>query len=84
MSISFGKLLLIAFIVWVVWAIVRYRRRVRMLSQVLREARRQAEEAHRGASPQTPVSLEKCPVCGAYVPPDAAPCGREDCPFGRR
>jgi hypothetical protein len=81
LELSIGKILLLALIVWIVWAVVRYRRRVRMLSEVLREARRQAERsADGGQRSQVPVNLQQCSVCGSYVAADAAPCGRKDCP----
>jgi len=84
-GLSIGKFLLLAFIVWIIWMVVRYRRRMRALSEILREAQRQAERAAGGGSnASAPVSLQRCSVCGSYVAADAAPCGRMDCPYGRR
>jgi ABC-type ATPase with predicted acetyltransferase domain len=66
-----------------VWTYFRYRARVRLIRQAFQEMQRQAQEAARQSAPRDPVSLKECPVCGAYIAADAAPCGRPECPQRR-
>jgi hypothetical protein len=79
---SFGKLVVLAIIIVVVWNVFRYARRMEAVSRALKreiDLRRQ-----RAAATTTPRSiaaedLAKCARCGAYVAKGAA-CGRPDCP----
>jgi hypothetical protein len=82
-GLSFGKLVLLILLGLAVWMFFRYRARVRLIRQALREMQRQAEQAAREGAPREPVSLRACPACGSYVSADAAPCGRPDCPQRR-
>lgn len=85
LGLSVGKFLLLVFLGVVVWTIVRFRSRVRAVRDTFAEMQRQAEQAARGNAPSSaPVSLQRCPVCDAYVAADAPPCARKDCPQGRR
>ncbi|HXQ52756.1 MAG TPA: hypothetical protein VN802_16800 [Stellaceae bacterium] len=86
MGLSFGKLVVLALAIAVVWLVFKYRRRS---DEVSRAFRREAEA--RRANPR-PVSssraapaedLVKCDACGAYVSAHAGACGRPDCPWGR-
>lgn len=84
LGMSVGKFLLLVFLGVVIWSILRFRSRVRMVRETFAEMQRQAERATRGATQtQTPVSLNRCPVCEAYVAADAPPCTRANCPQGR-
>jgi hypothetical protein len=84
LGLSVGKFVLLVLIGLVVWMVLRYRSRVRMIREAFREMQRQAEQATRASAPKPPVSLRACTVCGAYVAADAPPCGRADCPQPRR
>jgi hypothetical protein len=85
LGMSVGKFLLLVFVGVVIWSILRFRSRVRMVRATFAEMQRQAERAARGsAQTQVPVSLSRCPVCEAYVAADAPPCSRANCPQGRR
>jgi hypothetical protein len=85
LGLSFGKFLLLVFIGVVIWSILRFRSRVRVVRDTFAEMQRQAERAAGGgAQSQAPVSLSRCPVCDSYVAADAPPCARADCPQGRR
>lgn len=84
LGLSVGKVILLVFLGLVVWMVLRYRARVRIIREAFKEMQRQAEQAARGSAPKPPVSLRACAVCGAYVAADAPPCGRPDCPQGGR
>lgn len=81
---SFGKLLLLAAIIALVWVgarMIAQMNRVRADSAA-RDARRRAT---RGGRPQPGRVVEaadmvRCPVCDVYVPAGAPPCERSDCP----
>jgi hypothetical protein len=84
-GLSFGKFLLLVFLGVVMWSILRFRSRVRVVRETFAEMQRQAERAARGNAPvSAPVSLNRCPVCEAYVATDAPACSRGNCPQGRR
>jgi hypothetical protein len=83
-GLSVGKVILLVLVVLVVWLVLRYRGRVRIIREAFKEMQRQAEQATRDAAPKPPVSLRACTICGAYVAADALTCGRSDCPQGRR
>ncbi|HUK59852.1 MAG TPA: hypothetical protein VLV50_11530 [Stellaceae bacterium] len=84
MGLSFGKLIVLALVVAVVWTVFRYARRVEATARALRrelERRRGGGQAPRSIAAE---DLVKCSVCGAYVAGRAAQsCGRPDCPYGR-
>jgi ABC-type ATPase with predicted acetyltransferase domain len=80
LGLSVGKVILLVFLGLVVWMVLRYRARVRIIRQAFKEMQRQAEQAARGSAPEAAVNLHACTVCGAYVAADARPCGRPDCP----
>jgi len=84
LGLSVGKVILLLLAALVVWMFFRYRARVRLIREAFKEMQRQAEQAARDSAPRPPVSLHACTVCGAYVAADAPPCGRPDCPQGRR
>jgi hypothetical protein len=82
MGMSFGKLVVLAIIIVVVWNVFRYARRMEAVSRALRREldlrRHRARPAPRGIAAE---DLAKCARCGAYVSKGAA-CGRADCPAG--
>ena len=82
-GLSVGKILLLVLLALAVWTYFRYRARVRLVREAFREMQRQAQEATRQSAPREPVSLTSCPVCGAYISADSAPCGRPNCPQRR-
>ena len=83
MGLSFGKLVVLAIVVAIVWTVFRYARRMDATARTLRrelERRRQVPSGR----PAAAEDLVKCARCGAYVAGRAqASCGRPDCPFGR-
>ena len=83
LGLSFGKVLLLAALIALVWYGFKYLSRVEAVRRSLREElqRRQAS-----AKPTTlqAEDLVKCAVCDAYVAArSATSCGRPDCPWGR-
>jgi len=89
LGLSFGKLLLLAGVVTVVWYGVKYRARVEAIRRNVREefARRHAASPSRSPRPggARPVEdLVKCPQCGAFVAAHGATnCGKPGCPWGK-
>ena len=93
-GMSFGKLLLLAFLILIVWYGFKYAARVEAMKQTLRaEARRRRQAAGVGSgsdmrgdmrSAARPVEdLVKCQRCGSFVASvGAANCGKPQCPWG--
>ncbi len=93
-GMSFGKLLLLAILILIVWYGFKYAARVEAVKQTLRaEAirRRQTGSAGRGGDVRGDVrptarpveDLVKCQRCGSYVAAvGAANCGKPQCPWG--
>ena len=82
-GMSFGKLLVLAIIVLVVWYAFKYVTRVEEVKRALRRAVDEKRQAAQPA-PRPPAAedLVKCIGCGAYVTSHgAAPCGRAECPW---
>jgi hypothetical protein len=82
-GLSFGKLVVLAVIILVVWYGFKYVSRV---EEVKRALRRAAEEKQPQPARRAPAAedLVKCAGCGAYVAAQgAAPCGRGECPWRR-
>ena len=85
MELSFGKLLVLAIVILVVWYGFKYAARVEAVRRSLQE---ELARRHRGASvrpPARPVEdLVKCPRCNAFVAASgAANCGKPGCPWAR-
>lgn len=81
-GMTFGKLLVLAALICVVWYGCKYAARVEAIQRSLREEalRRRGRERHPPAKPIE--DLMKCPRCGAYVAASgAADCGRPGCPW---
>jgi hypothetical protein len=80
---SFGKLLLLALLIFIVWTAFKYMRRVEAIRRVLRDEM-QRRQATRRPPPLPSEDLVSCPACGAYVAArSASNCGRGDCPWCR-
>lgn len=81
LGFSIGKLLVLAAIVAVVWYGFKYvGRRNRIAAE---DAARRTTEA-RVRELEQAEDMDKCAVCGTFVPVSAARhCGREDCPWPR-
>lgn len=81
MGLSFGKLLLLAVIIFAVWYTVK---RPSLIEAVTRAARREMTKHRPRRAPPGPVreaeDLVKCERCGAYAAVGAPPCDRADCP----
>ena len=72
----FGKLLVIAVVIAVVWYGYKYINRVNAIREELR--RRAPKPGGRALEAE---DMTKCRVCGAYVTAQARNCGRADCPY---
>lgn len=95
LGLSFGKLLLLAVIIAVVWYGLKYLSRAEAVRRAQRQGDqrqadpRQGNQRRRGmgttGAPLRAVEdLIKCARCGAYVAArGASACGRPDCPWGR-
>jgi len=88
MGLSFGKLVVLAILILVVWYGFKYASRVEAVRQALkREMAAQRERARTQAKPGPTLAAEdlvKCNRCGSYVAAHAAAgCGRADCPYRR-
>lgn len=82
-GLSFGKLLLLALLVLIVWYGFKYMQRVETVRRALRAEIERRRAAQRPSSVKA-EDLVKCTVCGAYVAArNASSCGRPDCPWGR-
>ena len=91
-GMSFGKLLLLAILILIVWYGFKYAARVEAMKQTLRaEARRRHAGGGGGGdmrgdmrSAARPVEdLVKCQRCGSFVASvGAANCGKLQCPWG--
>ncbi|HUZ73849.1 MAG TPA: hypothetical protein VMU87_12770 [Stellaceae bacterium] len=83
---SFGKLVVLAVIIAVVWSAFKYAHRIEEIRRAVRReaaGRRQAAQRERGPA-LAAEDLVKCARCGAYVAAHStAACGRADCPWGR-
>ena len=81
-GMSFGKLVVLALIILVVWFGFKYVSRVEEMKRALRRSgaeKRQPSQARRAPAAE---DLVKCDACGAYVAAEgAAPCGRAECPW---
>lgn len=84
MELSFGKLVVLAVVVLVVWYGYKYTQRIEAVRQAVRRemaARRQSPSAPPGRAAE---DLVKCERCGAYVAAQSGgACGRADCPRRR-
>lgn len=85
MELSFGKLLVLAIVILVVWYGFKYAARVEAVRRSLKE---ELTSRHRGAGSRTPArpveDLVKCPRCSAFVAASgAANCGKQGCPWAR-
>ena len=85
MGLSFGKLVVLAVVIAVVWTVFRYARRMDAAARTLRrELERRRQVPPPGVGRPAAEDLVKCARCGAYVAGRAqASCGRPDCPWGR-
>lgn len=93
-GLSFGKLLLLAILILIVWYGFKYAARIEAVKQSLRaEALRRGQAGGGGgggdmrgdrAPAARPVEdLVKCPRCGSFVAAvGAANCGKPGCPWG--
>jgi uncharacterized protein len=91
-GMSFGKLLLLAILILIVWYGFKYAARVEAVKQNLRaEALRHRQGGNGGsggARERTPAArpvedLVKCQRCGAFVSSvGTANCGKPQCPWG--
>jgi hypothetical protein len=84
-GLSFGKLLLLAILILIVWYGFKYAARVESVRQALRAEALRRRQGGSGARPAArPVEdLVKCPRCGAFVAAaGAANCGKPQCPWG--
>jgi hypothetical protein len=93
-GMSFGKLLLLAILILIVWYGFKYAARVEAVKQTLRaEAirRRHGSSGGEGGGSGSGVrptarpveDLVKCERCGSYVAAvGAANCGKPQCPWG--
>jgi hypothetical protein len=83
-GLSLGKFLVLAILIAVVWYGFKYARQIDAMRRALeREMARRREAASPGARSLPAEDLVKCAACGAYVPAQAAACGRTDCPQGK-
>ncbi|HLJ64435.1 MAG TPA: hypothetical protein VKT70_10035 [Stellaceae bacterium] len=84
-ALSFGKLLLLAILVAILWYGYKYLHRIDEVRRLLRQemTRRQREAGTKRAS-LAAEDLILCLRCGAYVSPKSDPCGRPACPQGSR
>jgi hypothetical protein len=84
MGLSFGKLVVLALVIAVVWTVFRYARRLDATARALRrELDRRRERAKPAARTLAAEDLVKCDRCGAYVAGRGArSCGRAGCPYG--
>ncbi len=83
---SFGKLVVLAIIIAVVWSAFKYAHRIEEIRRtVRREMAARREAPSRGREPmRSAEDLVKCERCGSYVASHSiAACGRADCPRGR-
>ncbi len=72
------KWLVLAALIVAVWFGYRWLERTQKIrAQARREAPRPQPEPRRVAA----EDMSKCRVCGVYISPDSAPCGRPDCPL---
>jgi hypothetical protein len=84
MGLSFGKLVVLAIIIAVVWIVFRYARRMEATARGLRRELDRRRQSGRAARTIAAEDLVKCDRCGSYVAGrGAAACGRADCPWGR-
>lgn len=87
MGLSFGKLVVLAVIILVVWYGLKYTKQVEEVRRMLRRemAARQGRARPRGGGTTLAAEdLVKCERCGAYVVQrSTTSCGRADCPWGR-
>jgi len=85
MGLSFGKLIVVAVVFFVVWTVFRYARRVEATARTLRrELERRRGPPDPAPTPRVVAAedLVKCERCGAYVAGRAAhACGRPGCPY---
>lgn len=87
-GLSFGKLLLLAILIMIVWYGFKYAARIEAVKQALRaEALRRRQGAGRDGAMRPaarPVEdLVKCGHCGSFVSSvGAANCGKAQCPWG--
>ena len=83
---SFGKLVVLAIIIAVVWSAFKYARRIDEIRRAARRemaARGQTAASGRG-SVRAAEDLVKCQRCGSFVAAvSGAACGRADCPRRR-
>jgi len=75
------KWLLIAVAVLVLWYGYRWYERTKTIAAEKRDRVRRDGPA---GAPATSHDMRKCGVCGVFVAADSAPCGRPNCPQGRR
>jgi uncharacterized protein len=72
---GFGKLLVLAIIVAVIWYGFKF------VGRVDQQRKRKLDEERRKTADSI-GEMEKCPVCGTYVVAGkAANCGRQGCPY---
>jgi hypothetical protein len=87
MGLSFGKLVVLAILVAIVWYGFKYAGRVQAVSRAMRremEARRARPRPAASARAIAAEDLVKCDACGSYVAANStSACGRADCPWGR-
>jgi uncharacterized protein len=91
-GMSFGKLLLLAILILIVWYGFKYAARIEAVKQTLRAEAIRRRQAGDGGSDRrgdrTPAArpvedLVKCQRCGSYVASvGAANCGKPQCPWG--
>jgi len=86
MGLSFGKLVVLAIVIAVVWTVFRYARRMDAATRALRRELERRRERAQPAAGRTTIAAEdlvKCDRCGAYVAArGGASCGRPGCPWG--
>jgi hypothetical protein len=81
MGLSFGKLVVLAIVIFAVWYTLK---RPNLIEGVTRAVRREMKGRRpRPAEPAPALVAEdlvKCARCGAYGTADSGGCGRADCP----
>lgn len=80
LGFSFGKLLVLAVIILIVWYGFKYVQRVEELQRMLRREMRRRRDGAPQPRTLPAEDLVKCERCGAYVAAGSrASCGRADC-----